>query len=287
LRGPAPALAAAWIASVLATFVNPFGLEIYLEAFRHFRNPLLELVGEWAPFETGSWMWWMLVMWGCLVAAGLGILASRRQLLRHLPWIGPVVLLFILAFSVRMYAFTLYPVSIPVVRHVIAAIEPKRRAAWWGVPAGLLAAVYLLVTLVINPSHRFEAMSWERFCRQFIGCSDASIAYLEQHPPAGRLMTYFPWGGWLIWAHRSIRPSFDGRMPFWQDEAGYSAFRDYYQLQDGWASIDASRYDAVYMPPGVPLYGRIQQLAAQGRWRIVYQDPRAFVAVRVARATAR
>ena len=90
----------------------------------------------------------------------------------------------------------------------------------------------------------------------------------------------YGWGRWLIWNYPDIKPTIDGRMPFWEDEHGYSGFEEYYWYEQNWSDIDESKYNVVYMSPGKSIYQRMEQLVKEGKWDLVYQDRYAGIFVR-------
>jgi hypothetical protein len=69
-------------------------------------------------------------------------------------------------------------------------------------------------------------------------------------------------------------------MPFWEDENGYSGFKEYYWYEQNWSDIDESEYDVVYMSPRATIYQRMNQLVEEGKWDLVYQDRYAGIFVR-------
>ena len=69
-------------------------------------------------------------------------------------------------------------------------------------------------------------------------------------------------------------------MTLWRDEAGYSAFEDYYAYEQNTSDIENSAYDTVLMYNQKPLYNRLNQLVNQGKWQKVYEDKFAGVFVR-------
>ena len=141
-------------------------------------------------------------------------------------------------------------------------------------------------------------MSWLSYCQKYIHCSDTALDYLTVFDPeglrpewanqlttppageAGNLLTYYGWGGYMIWKYPQVKPSIDGRMTLWRDESNYSAFADYYAYEQNTSDIENSAYDTVLMYNQKPLYNRLNQLVDQGKWQKVYEDKFAGVFVR-------
>jgi hypothetical protein len=55
----------------LVPLLNPFGIEIYLETFRHLGNPLARYISEWTAFDSYSVYWWRLLSWGLYLSVSL------------------------------------------------------------------------------------------------------------------------------------------------------------------------------------------------------------------------
>ena len=158
-------------------------------------------------------------------------------------------------------------------------------------------------------------MSWQSYCKKYIHCSDGALNYLatlchsdspsvtlnvseESQNPSSRffapqsgtqnddrcgssnLLTYYGWGGYMIWQYPQIKPSIDGRMTLWRDKSNYSAFEDYYAYEQNTSDIENSAYDIVLMSNQKPLYKHLQKLTNEGKWQKVYEDKNAGVFVR-------
>lgn len=174
----------------------------------------------------------------------------------------------------------MYLISIPVVTHLFRYFTPENKKLNLILSSSAFILIYLYVSLVKFPSHQFQTMNWERYCQQYVKCSIESAEFLQKQKLEGNLLSFYNWGGWLIWNYPEIKPSIDGRMHLWLDKKGYSAFAEYYPLEQNWESVDGSKYDIVYMPPFKPIHKQMMQLVNEGKWKIIYQDKYAFIFVR-------
>ena len=66
-------------------------------------------------------------------------------------------------------------------------------------------------------------------------------------------------------------------MHLWRDDKGYSAFDEYYPLEQNIKDIDNSRYSKVLINTSKPLYKKLIKLVDQGRWKLLYRDDLAAV----------
>jgi hypothetical protein len=99
-----------WIAaaSLLVTFINPFGYGLHLDAISHIGNPLLKDIGEYLPFQMYSQGWWNEVLVGILLIFGLFILSFRDKFFETFPLLGGGLLLYLLSLETLRYAWPAY-----------------------------------------------------------------------------------------------------------------------------------------------------------------------------------
>ncbi len=277
--GEAKFLALTFGLSTLATLINPFGAEIYIESFKHFGNPLQKFIIEWLPFDRFSLLWWNLISWETLIIISLGIILSRKNFFKNIYYILPTIILLILSVQVRRYFWVLLFISIPVVKITIEAIKPKLSEISGTISTLVFLFFYIYIILVKTPQENITQMNWNKFCN-ITRCSPESAEFLKNYKYEGKLMTFYNWGGWLIANYPQIKTSIDGRMHLWKDASGYSAFLDYYPYEQNRKDIDQSDYNVVFMTPGKPVHKRLMELVKMGKWKIVYSDSRATIFVR-------
>lgn len=270
-----------FIFSVLATFVNPFGIGPYLESVKHFGNPLQKYIIEWLPFNTYSELWWNLVIWSAVLIISFIIIIKKKLFTEVFPFLGLTFILLILTFSVRRYAWPMYYVSVIPAAYFIRLLKPNNKILATILPTVILIIFYLYISQIQFPSQRLGTMNWDRYCKEFGKCSPPSAEFLKTANLKGNMLTFYNWGGWLIWNYPEVKPSIDGRMHLWQDEKGYSAFKYYYPLEQNWQNVDESKYDIVYMTPAKPMHKQMMALVKENKWKIVYQDKYAYIFTRV------
>lgn len=266
--------------SLAATVINPFGLHIYFEAFKHFGNPLQKYIIEWLPFDRFSLLWWNLMFWEAIILISLGILLAGKKFFKNIYLIVPVILLLMLSVQVRRYTWVLLLVSIPIARLLVSAIKPKIQEISSTISILVVLFFYSYIIFIKSPNANISSLSWDRYC-VLTGCSAKAAEFLQNYKYEGRLMTFYNWGGWLIWKYPQIKTSIDGRMHLWKDAAGYSGFLDYYQYEQNNRDIDQSDYNVVFMTPGKPINKRLVELVKLGKWKTVYSDSNAVIYQRV------
>ena len=270
------------IFSFLATLVNPHSIEIYLEAARHFGNPYQKYIVEWVALPAFSSLWWLLFFWGIFLIFNIRMIISSKKFIQYFEWIMIAGVFYFLSHWMRRYAWTMYLVSVPVIIAYFRSIKPAYNSfSGKAVPIAILSGMYLYSLIYHIPRQRLNFMNWDRFCADYIKCSSESPEFLKNNILPGKFLSFYNWGGWLIWNYPQIKPSIDGRMHLWRDEKGYSAFAEYYFLEQDVTDIEESDYDVVYMWSEKPLFNKMIKLSDQGKWRTVYKDDRAGIFVRV------
>lgn len=257
--------------SVLAVLANPFGIGVYEEALKHFGNPLSKYIAEWKPFDELS------VYWAGLLATGvvgfLGILfgtVSGRLKTNIGDW-GTFSLLYAITFNLRRFAWPAYYFSFPLFKEVAIFLRPEKRKIQEIAGIIILSVAFLMLFAFSNPILRVSGLSWDKYCERN-SCSPKAMEFLKNYEPKGNLMTFYDWGGWIIWNYPEIKPTIDGRMVFWRDENGYSGFLKYYRVEQNIDDIEKSQYDLVLMSPNKPVYQHLEKLAETERWKIIFED---------------
>lgn len=261
-----------FIASVFAVLVNPFGIGVYQEAIKHFNNPLSKYIVEWVGTETLSTLWWHQIILGVAIFFGLLFLIFSDKFKENIPQISTSAILYLLSFNIRRFAWPMYYFSMSLLKPLASYFRPESKK-YQQISATFIFLFYLVVLFLIdNPIKRITNMSWQTYCTKYVQCSDGPIEYLTSNQLTANLLTYYGWGGYMIWNHPDVKPSIDGRMHLWRGEAGYSAFDDYFSYEQNQKEINDSKYDVVLMYNQKPVYRHLEKLTQEGKWQKVYED---------------
>ncbi len=268
------------LAATLATLVTPHGLAIYGEIAHHAGTNLQQYVNEWQPINLEARLWWPYLLWGVILAANALLLYRQRQLLAKAHYLLPTIILVVATWHQRRHFWPLVLISMPIAAPWITRLRPQRPAMARAIALALLLGAYVYGGAIHLPKQHLFAFDWHLYCRH-LGCTSQSADFLQGHLAGQRLLTDYDYGGWLIWNYPAIKPTIDGRMPFWRDDTGYSAYEQYLSLENGTTDIEESPYTMVYWSTKKEtLFNRLSQLAAEGKWRLAYADPFASVFVR-------
>lgn len=291
-----------FVASILVSLINPFGIGVYVEALKHGGSQAQKYILEWIPFPDRSNLWWNHIAAGCIAAFGATLLffgglekhesstSKKTQAQQHfylnefqekLPIIVIAIALFALTFFLRRYAWPMYYFLLILFQPVSEFFNPKELKK--GVVIFLtiiLILSFVAIYFIKKPFKQYYTMSWDVYCHEYMDCSKGAADFLLKQHYKGKLLTLYNWGGWLIWNYPQIKPTVDGRMTLWQDEKGYSAFIEYYKLEQNLTDIEKTDYDVVFFSTQKPLYNRLLELSDQGKWNLVYRDQSAAVFVK-------
>lgn len=265
---------------IIATFLNPFGLGVYKEAINHFGNPSQKYILEWLPFAQTSELWWKHIILGILIFFSVFFSLFSGDYKKKFSFVVLIVFFLGLSFWMKRYAWPTYLISLLALSPIAAFFKPNGenttiRAAFIILIFFLLGALYTKL-----PLNQFSTMSWEIYCQEYNHCSSRAVQYLSDKKLTSNVLTFYNWGGWLIWNYPKIKPSIDGRMPFWKDEKGQSAFVEYYKYEQNQKDIDKWKYDIVFMSPEKPMYTRLVELMDEKKWNLMYEDDFAGIFVR-------
>jgi hypothetical protein len=267
--------------SCAVTCINPFGIYIYHEALNHFGNNLQKYIIEWIALEPYSGLWWTLVVWGFILGLSIIIIYAKRQIRQNVHIISLTILLYILSFWMRRYVWSMYIFSVITVKYLYAYLTPKNKYVRNGIATGIMLVLYVYVISAKNPPLSFSTMNWSRYCSDYVLCSPKSAQFIISNNLSKNLFTFYNWGGWIIARYPEIKPSIDGRMPFWRDSTGYSAFENYYAYEQDWENINTSHYNTVWIPPTKPIYKQMTRLVDEKKWKEVYADTYASIFTRI------
>ncbi|MCL5438803.1 MAG: hypothetical protein M1268_02340 [Patescibacteria group bacterium] len=269
------------ILSIIACLINPFGIGVFKESFNHFGNPALKYIMEWTSFEDFSDLWWNQIIIINLILIGTIFMFFSGKIRQNLPFIIIAIILFLMSFTERRYAWTAYYSIIVFIKPVADFFKPDSKKYTNLASTIILGITLIIVIFIKSPFDQYSTMSWDRYCKDYIGCSSKSAEFLQNYKyDKEKLLTLYNWGGWLIWNYPEIKPTVDGRMTLWKGENGYSGFLDYYSYEQNWKDINKSKYNIVYVSPYKSIYNRLIQLTKEKKWKLVYKDKYSGIFVR-------
>src|SRR5205814_6488476 len=187
------------LGGVAALFLNPFGwrLVVYPIEFGSKLKLPIARVSEWMSVNFHDDRGKVVLL--LLVGVFLAVLLRDRRL--HLSELGLILLGLYSGLTYIRFLCLLAIVAAPVVAKMLDFLPPYDAASDKPVLNAALMAV-----MVIGTVHYFPLFSSSAL--------DASIAkeypvqlvqYLRTHPPEGRVLNFYNWGGYLGWRNRDFK----------------------------------------------------------------------------------
>jgi len=259
-------LAAIYLLSALLTLINPFGLAIYQEAWRHFAGvDLSRLIAEWVP--PHPFIRWLILLGGLLEALLIRTLLPLPFLFltlnarRHLPFYF-LVFFFSLLQNQRKTDFF---------DRLLKNRALKNALEFWLVFLFLLFDILFRLPLTLSANS-----SWENYSRNSnLHYPYRAVNFLTTQKP-GIIFNRYEWGGFLIWRLPQFRVFVDGRMPAWPTPSGkspYAIYLETLQTKPGWQeTLRDYNIDWILISPGTFMDLLLRDNPEGFGWQEVYRD---------------
>jgi hypothetical protein len=274
-----------WLALIsgiclLATLLNPYGLEMLLYLFRTVSIQALQLIQEWRSpnfhsLHAQMYLWLLFLTWTVIA------FSPRRLDLRDFLFLVAVSYAGFLAWRNTVFLAVVAPSMITIYGGTIL----RERLAWWnptggsGPTARLVNAILAIIlcgasAFFVYRSTTEEAIQME--IRREMPVE--AVHYLDQNPGLGRMFNSYNWGAYLLWQLPSYPVFVDGRTDLFNDEI-INQYLTAMNGQPGWRDV-IDRWDIhfVLLPHTAPL----SELLILDGWQMRYQDSLAVILQRPA-----
>lgn len=260
--------------TILATFINPYGLSLFKQVVNYAPPLRISGVNEWQPESIFSERWLAMIIWTILT---LSLVWQNRRSPFGLFNAVTVFVFGYLAFHSRRMIPPYIIVSLPLVLNFIQEKKLKLSRE-----ADLIAIVIVVAAIVNGLFNRLPALNFLRtnlseYCEAGLHCSPDAMSYLKKNPLPDNSLTFYNWGGYLIWQTKS-KVFVDGRMDQWQKES-YSPFSDHEKIlqKDDLDLFNKYDFGAVFIPPTFRLAAYLEKQTQEGKWERVFKDEMAVV----------
>lgn len=214
----------------IATLINPFFFQPYLEAVRHLSSPWLKNVFEWIPFfqyaSAGMFTKSYFVIFVLLFLTAF----IYRKKVTDIPYVIILSILVYLTIGATRYIGPLTVVALPIAASILqdVHVDMEKFKSFY-----LIALLILVVTFEIGINRIVSVhllnYSFTDYCDNSSGCSEKLAQYLLKNPPLGQGYNFYDWGGFLIGRGIKTKLFIDGRMHLWQGKT-YMPFADNYEI---------------------------------------------------------
>lgn len=269
-------LVVSFVASVLLTLINPFGIQIYFEAVRHFSNPLLKYVIEWDPVQFPSSFYFMMIFYLLVLIATI-ILSYKKTHKINFYMIATVLASSYLAYGARRYVAVAIVGTLPFVALMFQNVKldlNRFRVTQFLLYIGIAVSFELAIFGRIIPWKIFSNYTYTDYCSSGSHCSENLTSYLIKNPPQGKGFNFYDWGGYLIGRGVPVKLFLDGRMHLWKDEkTGFQPFLEYQKMYyDGdLTRFNKYDFDWIIAPTGSNISMYIQYKKDKD-WKAAYMD---------------
>jgi hypothetical protein len=260
-RSQSRKLVLTWVSSVAALFVNPFGYRLVFYpldlAFRQKLN--IAHVAEWTSvnFHDTRGKVVMVFLVSLLLTA----------LLRRSRWtLAEAVLVLFALYSGLTYArflFLLGIVAAPVIAKILDFAPPYRREADTPLINALVISLMIAGMVHYWPN---SAQLQRSVAEQYPA---GVLPYLKAHSPAGPMLNFYLWGGYLNWNDRNVKVFLDSRVDIFEYEGVLKDYLDVLALDQPKSILDKYKIRYVLFPHGEPLTYALEH---DPEWKLLYSD---------------
>lgn len=257
-------------ASVLATFVNPYGVKLYAVVFEYARHSsdVLNYVEELHAMDFRRPLHFLVL---ALLMAAVATIARRRQ--PRTFEILAIVLAAFLAFRMVRDVWILIVVSIV----VLGASENQTAERRQVLRAAYRVLVVGILLLGVAITLRAREVRNEKLQELVAGTfPEAAASYIESHHLNGPLYNDFNWGGYWIWRLPDLKVNIDGRTNLYGD-------RRISRNSATWAGLKGWDTDPELVHANLVVgsvhYPLVTLLRSDPRFRLAYEDGLAAVFV--------
>ena len=269
LRLPALVL----LLDLLLVPLNPNGFGMFSYPLETLRSAAMQnYIAEWASpnFHHAEYWPFLLVVLGTFAVLGWSRLELRPRDLLLL-----IVSLYASLASIRLIPlFVLIAIPLVVRRLGNWPASSSRRI---GLPGGfrlLLNAALALGMAAFAALHTAQVIERQPQAEQQRFPTRA-VAFLQAHPPIGRIFNHYDWGGYLIWKlYPPAQVFIDGRADLYGREL-LDQFADTYQFKGAWQQpLQRWSVNTVLVPTNSALATGLRNSPG---WSVPYEDSQAIV----------
>ena len=263
------------VLSIAATFITPYGIGLYRQAWLISRNPILQKINfEWIPLLSRGFLH--------LCFAGISLfllflIAKQKKINR--PLLAVSIFLFLLTLRNVRTAMIFLVFFLPLLSQLLAKIPPL---SFKLLPIkGEKIPVYLALTLIplvifvritLNIRQTVSLLNNQQEFAQKGGYPLGAVEFLRLHPDSYQLLNYVDWGGYLAWQLPEKKVFITGIMDTFVSN-NRLFLEDYFDIvaaQKSWEKLmDRYGIDSLLLPASLPV---VKALKEKSDWKILYED---------------
>ncbi len=259
--------------STLTPLINPYGIRIYEETFKHSTNINLSVINEWMPLTKS--MPEAIIIFVIVVLTYL--LAFYRRKVSDIPFLLGLTVAVYLAFSATRFIIVLGLFITFYFAQNLTSLKLKFLQKK-GIKLGLtlLFIFLILFDLFVSrkflpiPTTRVFGYSWKDHCEILMSCSEKITEIMLKDPPKGVGFNPYAMGGYLIYRVPQVKVFVDGRMAAWEENGRTPPILEVASLNSKdspiiFRSLDSQyHFSWVIIETGSPIDNYLGKLAQNG-----------------------
>lgn len=259
--------------SFLATLINPYGLGVYQEAFRHIQFPLGGLIAEWVSPSTI-----IKIVLVSLTVILLPFIFERKNK-KKIFWSIALILFALLAYQSKrnlpFFALTASLAFLETFNKQLISLE-KNVNFEKVINFILIAGIPFLIFTSVFTNYA-KATVWNNYCTQgILNHPCEAVEFVKENNIKGEnVFSAYEWGGFLEWQLPEYKFFVDGRMPAWPTQEGKSPYTIYLEIiqaqPDYQERLDNYQTDWLLISTGSFLDIELSQ-NPNTPWKEIYRD---------------
>lgn len=219
--------------SLAVTLINPYGIRLWQEVFRHLKPGLLHSqISEWRPmYAYVDFSFWFLAV--------LVVMFVWRYRQRYSPWMIMVgIMLFVMSLTALRHAPLFALASLPLISSGMERLRSESDKGKGGKTRYQQFSIVLsLLSLgVVFIEGGFAVWGWSGY-REGTYYPQKAVTFLSENKRNGELFAPYGWGGYLVWKLPDSKIFIDGRMPTFtwnaREEESDNALAEYVEVSQG------------------------------------------------------
>jgi hypothetical protein len=260
------------VLDLLLVPINPNGTRLYSYPIETLRSTAMQTyIAEWASPNFHHPEYWPFLL---ILLAAFAMLAWSPVPVRPSDFILLAVSLYAALASIRMIPLFIL-IAVPLISNRLGNWPRSTSPTLHTSPARVLFNAAIVAAMAVFVIVRVGQVVQRQPAAEAQQFPAGAVAFLQAHPPSGRIFNHYDWGGYLIWKLAPSTPVFiDGRADLYGPELLHD-FADAYQLKRPWQEVLRRwRIQTAILPQDSALAVGLR--AAPG-WTISYQDPQSIV----------
>ena len=286
-------LLAVFIASVLSTLINPYGLKYWTYMWDALTMPRPD-IGEWMSVARSLKIGFrpiISITWCALtaIAAPLCIMKMRKDIPALLILGAACLMSFLHVRHIVFFGLAFVVYLSPVLSGLSIKGESSFFSKAGAVTAGLLFFCLAYFNFFITLVHFSNLINYARPLDLIIPTYRdvpagesyypvEAVQYLKKHGFSGNILTEFDWGQYIMWTMPECKVGMDGRYETVYPREVHEAFFDFTHARTGWQSyLSDNPHEAAVLNPRA----RTKHLVSlHPEWEMVYIDKGSAVFIR-------